>query len=428
MQRLQGPCAQINQIDDQLIQKSLSGKWMHFTRVSIVKADASFYALSLSLFDRIAAFFARLIGKDYLASKVQAKKVEICDRAVLEKIKRATPQTPLAANLPPAASVAANPPAVHVAANSPAAAPANNPVFTIPRTSTMQTFHFDLRQDPNQLTAITNALRNAPQVEIVILQGDLIDADPAALTAFSDSLASLPNLKDITIQCLMNVNKVPQLLNGLSRCPRLAQVILNVNECLQTLALEAIQRIQSLTTLEVNMNATTYRTGLICQKQAQNVLANMLRNHSSLNTLVLRGFDFNLPAGDQTCQNSYRDFMNALEQNRTVDRLEIDQSAISVPEAESLGGAMAGNRQIKQLWLTDRCQISAIGVASLLHRLHENQNLQKLRLSMDYSQVDQNELNRAKPLLRIWPANKPRLFQLEFHEGLRPIIDLIPKR
>lgn len=420
MQRLQGPCSQINSLNNKFIQESLAGKWLHFSRVTIVKADQSFFALSLNIFERIAAIFAKLVGKDYLAWKLQMKKAEVCDRSILEKIKRVT--TPIVAQKP--APSVENP----LVANAPVAQPKNNPVFAIPHDSKLQTFNFNLTKEPNQLTAVMNALKNAPQLEIVVLDGNLRDADPVALKAFSDSLAALPNLKDLTIQCLLNIATVPPLLNGLSRCQRLEQVTVNIHEVLRSHALEAIQHIQSLKSLVVTKSGDAdYRTGLICQTQTLNILANMLQNHPALNTLVLREFIFNLPAGDQDCQNSYKAYVNALQNNQRLEKLEVDQTELAATEAQRLSQALAANRALKQLMITNRCVMGPIAIASLLSKLHANQTLQQLRLCVPYN-IEQDELNQAAPLLRNWPAGRPPHFQLEFHNGLKPLIDLLPKR
>lgn len=422
MQKLQGPCSQLSNLDYKYIQQSLAGKWQHFTRVSVVKADASFLALSLSLFDRIAAFFARLVGKDYLAGKLQATKVEICEASVLEKIKKAS--APVAfQNTPAAEPPAAHPPGADpVIPNHPAAA-SNLPVFAIPHDRKMETFHFNLQRNPNSLSEVTNALRNAPQLEIVTIDGDLVDADPAALEAFANSLAALPNLKDLSIKCLLQKPKLPHMLNGLSRCQRLEQVTLDINEVLLPQAILAVQQIRPLTSLVVNRNNILPDGHMVHQTQAQLALAQLIQNHPSLHVLVLKGFDFNLPAGNQACQNSYNDLMNALQNNRTLEQLEMDQTNIAENEAERLGKALAGNRCLKQLWITDRCAMSALGVAALLHHLPVNHNLQKIRLSVRCD-VLQADLTTIAPMF----AGKRRHFDIDFYFGLKPLIDLLPKR
>ncbi|MCE5316755.1 MAG: hypothetical protein LLG04_05250 [Parachlamydia sp.] len=415
MQKLQGPCAQINSLDFKYAQEALSGKWSHFRRVYIVKADASFLALSLTIFERIAAFFARLVGKDYLASKLQVKKVEICDKSAVEKIKRAsTPIVPQ--KLAP------------VPANQPVAAPKNDPVFAIPKDRKLETFSFDLRKDPNMLTTVADALKKAPQLADVTIDGDLRDADPAALTAFIDNLAALPNLQNLTIRCSLNQATVPLLRSGLSLCQRLTQVTLNVDESQQSQAIEAIRRIRSMTSLEVirNESGADNRTCIGYKTQTQKALAALLQNHPSLHVLVLRGFDFVLPAGDRECKDSYKDFMNALQQNWTLEGLELDQTQIGGSEAEGLSKALGGNAHLKRLFLTDRCTMDVLAVAALLHRLYENQILQQLRLSVHCS-VSQNDLNLVAPLLRSWPAGRPPHFNIEYHQGLKPLIDLLPK-
>lgn len=276
------------------------------------------------------------------------------------------------------------------------------------------------------LTTVANALKDAPQLEAVTIDGDFVDADPAALTAFADRLAALPNLQNLTIRCSLNQATVSLLLNGLSRCQRLTQVTLNLDESLLSQAIATIQQIRSMTTLVVVRNESRADNSICIgyKTQTQKALAELIQNHPSLNVLVLRGFDFVSPVGDRECIDSYIAFMNALRQNQTLEALELDQTRIA---GTGLSEALARNGHLKRLWVTDRCTMDLVAVAALLHRLHENQTLQQLRLSMP-CRVGQDELNLAAQLLRSWPAGRIPHFTMEYHQSLRPLFDLLPRR
>lgn len=69
----------LNTLDNKVIVESAQGKWYHVYRVYILEADDKYLAVSLPIFERIAAFFYRLFHQNYFSKALNYENVKFLD-------------------------------------------------------------------------------------------------------------------------------------------------------------------------------------------------------------------------------------------------------------------------------------------------------------------------------------------------------------
>lgn len=93
----------LNTLDNKVITESAQGKWYHVYRVYILEADDKYVAVSLHIFERIAAFFYHLFHQNYFSKALNYKNVKVLDPCLL------SPESKKAAAIGSKAEVAATP-------------------------------------------------------------------------------------------------------------------------------------------------------------------------------------------------------------------------------------------------------------------------------------------------------------------------------